>query len=138
MDGVLVLGIELCLLMDEVHNAALVVVVHLLLLVVAVVLGNALEAEEHDAVQAGPSQQVFHLRQAASQLQHEAFGKGEPQVFPLGRGRQQFEVLFSYILNGNGPEVCAFESDSDRLFAFVFWEEFVLMREVEDEDAVEF
>lgn len=78
MYGVLVLGIELWLLVDEVHDAALVVVIHLFVVILAVVLGNALEGVEHYAVDAGPSEQVFHLGKAASQLQREPFREGKP------------------------------------------------------------
>lgn len=46
--------------------------------------------------------------------------------------------LFSYDLDGNGPEFGTFEGDPYRFFTNVVGEVLVLMREVEDEDAVEF
>ena len=41
-------------------------------------------------------------------------------------------------MDGNCPEFGAFEGDPNGFFAYVLREVFFLMREVEDEDAVEF
>lgn len=61
MDGMLVFSIELLLLMDEVHDAALLFVVFLLGLIIAVHLVDTFEGVQDNPVDAWPSEHVFHL-----------------------------------------------------------------------------
>lgn len=73
MNGVFVLGIELWLLVDEVHYATFVAVVHLFVIIIAVEFAAGLVCVEDDAIDAGPPKQVFHVCKVAPQLQSEAF-----------------------------------------------------------------